>query len=145
MATIQIYPDWLQKSLVSSLLGTGTKAMTLPKPVKRCLCIAYAGFALALSTAALADIDQTPRTIDDIRAYGDGSLVIRITPATSASCTYPDTLQLLPSSPDFNLASAIALSAFEAGQKILFIGNGLCTGSNASGNVEITGIMIPAP
>jgi hypothetical protein len=72
-------------------------------------------------------IDQTPRTLTDIRYYGDGSLVMRFTPAvTGTGCLYPDHLILVANAPSIKGVTALALTALTTRRKVLIIWNNTC-------------------
>ena len=100
---------------------------------------------VASAQLAHADtIDETPRTVLDVRVYQNGDLVIRIAPATTATCQYPDTLELSATSPAYNLASRLALTAYTSrGQiPILFLWNNSCISGAPDENVQITGLAL---
>jgi hypothetical protein len=101
------------------------------------LCILLISF---ISLAANADtIDQTPRTVLDVRTYANGSLVLRVSPATTGTgCSYQDTLQMSANSPALRNTTSMVLLAYSTRRKIQFIWNNACFG-----NVAITGIMLP--
>jgi len=95
---------------------------------------------LAIPAAAIADTwgPVEGHTVVDMRAYTDGSLVFRFTPALAAGCQYNDHAITPTSSPAYKLISAFVMSAFNMSHRVRLIYDGCHSG----GNVNVTGVTV---
>ena len=92
----------------------------------------------------LADtFDSTNRDVVNVAAYPDGSFVLTMSSAVPGNpCQYSQVGEIAPTAPAFKLVSSLGLTAYTSHRKVQIIYNG-CYGGGNSGNLNMTGLILP--
>lgn len=104
--------------------------------MKRVLAASLLGGMMSVAPAVETWGPASGHTVLDVRAYSNGSLVMRLSPALNAGCTYNDHVTMPASSPAYKLVSAMAMTAYVTGRKVLVIYDG------CNGNVNLMGLLL---